>query len=293
MRALWLLACLLLVCGQMARADERIIYQPLNSDMHLSQGQWRQIWQASVEQGAHTLIVQWTSYGDQTFGGADGWLARALRLAHEQGLKLVMGLYMDAAYYQRIDRLDSAGLASYWGAQLGRSLAQQRHVRQQWNLPVEGWYLPMELDDFHFLDSGRRDALQRQLKTFSDQLDAPLHISAFSVGKLAPGVQAQWLAQLAGLNIQVWWQDGAGTARLPALVRQGYAAALPCTVGIVHEAFRQTSKQGQPFRAAPAAPASTAISCHPVAVFELRYRPWGRPLLERQRAEPAAPAANP
>jgi hypothetical protein len=127
--------------------------------------------------------------------------------------------------------------------------------------------------------------LQRQLKTFTAELDAPLHISAFSVGKLAPEVQAQWLAQLAGLNIQVWWQDGAGTGRLPALVRDGYAAALPCTIGIVHEAFRQISKEGQPFRAQPALPASTRSGCHPTAVFELRYRPWGRLLLESQRSK--------
>lgn len=283
MRAFLLLACLLLGSVQTARADERIFYQPLNSDAPLGQAQWRQIWQASVKHGAHTLIVQWTAYGDQAFGGADGWLADALRLAHEQGLKLVLGLAMDSAYYQRIDQLDSAGLASYWAAQLGRSLAQQRQVRQQWNLPVDGWYLPMELDDLHFQDSGRRDELQRQLKAFTGQLDAPLHISAFSVGKLAPAVQAQWLAQLATLNIQVWWQDGSGTGRLPALVRDGYLAALPCRIGIVREAFRQTSKPGQPFHAEPAPPGSTGNGCHPTAVFELRYRPWGKLLLENQR----------
>ncbi|WP_166365139.1 DUF4434 family protein [Pseudomonas akapageensis] len=285
MRAL-LLACLMLATVQSAHADERIFYQPLNSDAQLSPAQWRQIWHDSVKQGAHTLIVQWTAYGDQGFGGADGWLANSLRQAHGQGLKLVVGLAMDAAYYQRINQLDSAGLANYWAAQLGQSLAQQRQVRQHWNLPVEGWYLPMELDDFHFLDGGRREQLQRQLQAFSAKLDAPLHISAFSVGKLSPSVQAQWLAQLAALKIQVWWQDGVGTGRLPALVREGYAAALPCTIGIVHEAFRQTSKPDQPFRAEPAKPASIGSGCHPTAVFELRYRPWGRSLLASQHKAP-------
>lgn len=282
MRTLLLLACLLLSGAQMACADTRIIYQPLNSDAQVSPAQWRQIWQASARQGAQTLIVQWTAYGDQTFGGANGWLAQTLRLAQEQGLKLVLGLSLDAAYYQRIDQLDSAGLANYWATQLGQALAQQRQLREQWKLPVAGWYLPMELDDLHFQDSARRDELQRQLKAFTTKLEAPLHISAFSAGKLAPAVQGQWLAQLAGLGMQVWWQDGAGTGRLPPLVRQSYAAALPCSVGIIHEAFRQTSKPGQPFRAEPAAPATTG-GCHAVAVFELRYRPWGRPLLDNQR----------
>ncbi|MCY1402227.1 hypothetical protein D9M71_173640 [compost metagenome] len=282
MRTLLLLACLLLSGAQMACADTRIIYQPLNSDAQVSPAQWRQIWQASARQGAQTLIVQWTAYGDQTFGGANGWLAQTLRLAQEQGLKLVLGLSLDAAYYQRIDQLDSAGLANYWATQLGQALAQQRQLRQHWKLPVEGWYLPMELDDLHFQDAGRRAELQRQLKSFTAQLDAPLHISAFSAGKLSPAVQGQWLAELAGLGIQVWWQDGAGTGRLPPLVRDSYAAALPCTIGIIHEAFRQTSAHDQPFRAEPAEP-STAGGCHRVAVFELRYRPWGRLLLNNQR----------
>lgn len=280
-RLLWVI-CLLLV-SVVARADERIFYQPLNVDARLGQAQWRQIWQDTARQGVHTLIVQWTAYGDSDFGGAQGWLANSLRLAQEQGLKLVLGLSMDPAYYQRIDELDSAGLASYWQAQLGRSLAQQQKLRKDWKLPVSGWYLPMELDDLHFLAADRRQTLQRQLKDFAGQLDAPLHLSAFSAGKLAPQVNGRWLGQLAGQGLQVWWQDGAGTERLPALVRNSYAAALPCSVGIVQEAFRQVSATGTAFRAEPASLSATPAGCHPSAVFSLRYRPWGKVILDNQR----------
>ena len=228
------------------------------------------------------MIVQWTAYGDSNFGGANGWLASSLRLAHEQGLKLVLGLSMDPAYYQRINELDSAGLASYWQAQLGQSLAQQQTLRKDWKLPVSGWYLPLELDDLHFLPADRRTTLQRQLKDFAGKLDAPLHISAFSAGKLAPQVNGQWLGALANAGLQVWWQDGVGTGRLPALVRRGYASALPCPVGIVREAFRQVSTEGQPFRAQPATPDATSAGCHPTSVFSLRYRPWGKVILDNQ-----------
>ena len=65
------------------------------------------------------MIVQWTAYGDSNFDGANGWLASSLRLAHEQGLKLVLGLSMDPAYYQRINELDSAGLASSLASSTG------------------------------------------------------------------------------------------------------------------------------------------------------------------------------
>lgn len=283
--ARFLLVFCLLLSSMTVRADERIFYQPLNVDAGLSQAQWQRIWQDTTRQGVQTVIVQWTAYGDSDFGGADGWLASSLKQAHAQGLKLVLGLSMDPAYYQRIDELDSPGLGAYWQAQLGRSLAQQQTLRKDWKLPVSGWYLPLELDDLHFLAVDRRQTLQRQLSDFASKLDAPLHVSAFTAGKLAPQVNGQWLGGLASTGIQVWWQDGAGTGRLPPLVRNSYASALPCTVGIVREAFRQVSAEGQPFRAEPAAPDTTPSGCHSMAVFSLRYQPWGNVILDNQRKQ--------
>lgn len=269
--------CLLALCLP-ATADQRLFYQPLNRDASITPAQWQQLWHATVAQGGKTLIVQWSAYGDSDFGGAQGWLANSLRSAHAQGLQLVLGLYMDPAYYQRLEALDGKGQNSYWKAQLGRSLSQYQQLRNAWQLPVDGWYLPMELDDQHFREAERRDALYTQLQAFNRQLDKPLHISAFSAGKLSPGINAAWLEQLAGLGLTVWWQDGAGTGRLPALVRQGYEQALPCQVGVVREAFRQVSGPGQAFRAEPAEP-KLSSGCHAEAVFALRYRPWAKGVL--------------
>ncbi|MFP3865302.1 DUF4434 family protein [Pseudomonas capeferrum] len=269
--------CLLTLCLP-AAADQRLFYQPLNRDASVTPAQWQQLWRATAAQGGKTLIVQWSAYGDSDFGGAKGWLANSLREARAQGLELVLGLYMDPSYYQRLEQLDGEGLSSYWKAQLGRSLGQYTQLRDRWQLAVDGWYLPMELDDLHFRESSRRDALYSQLQAFNRQLDKPLHISAFSVGKLAPRVNGAWLGQLASLGLTVWWQDGAGTGRLPALVRDGYEQALPCRVGVVREAFRQVSAPGQVFKAQPAEP-KLGTGCHAEAVFDLRYRPWARGVL--------------
>ncbi|WP_166225498.1 DUF4434 family protein [Pseudomonas atagonensis] len=290
--ARWMLFFCLLLGTFAARADERVFYQPLNVDATLSHAQWQKVWQDTAKQGTRTVIVQWTAYGDAQFGGANGWLANSLRQARQQGLQLVLGLKMDPAYYQRIDELDTSGLAMYWQAQLGRSLAQQQKLRKEWKLPVSGWYLPLELDDLHFLAADRRATLQRQLKDFAGKLDAPLHVSVFSTGKLAPAVNAQWLAEMSTVGVQVWWQDGAGTGRLAPLVRNGYASALPCSVGIVREAFRQVSSEGQPFRAEPAAPDASQTGCHPGATFSLRYRPWGRVILDNQRNHQGSDVQN-
>ncbi|WP_285415766.1 DUF4434 family protein [Pseudomonas sp. efr-133-TYG-5] len=290
--ARWIVFFCLMLGASMTQADERVFYQPLNVDANLTTAQWQKIWQDTAQHGTRTLIVQWTAYGDSDFGGADGWLANSLKLAERQGLQLVLGLAMDPAYYQRIEQLDSAGLKFYWQAQLGRSLAQQYKLRQDWKLKVSGWYLPLELDDLHFLAADRRATLQRQLKDFASRLDAPLHVSAFSAGKLAPQVTGSWLGDLSATGIQVWWQDGAGTRRLAPQVRDGYASALPCSVGIVREAFRQVSAEGQPFRAEPANPDATPAGCHRTAVFSLRYRPWGRVILDNQRTQQGRDVQN-
>lgn len=228
-----LIAVLLFALSLSATADEHLFYQPLERDAQLSQAQWRTLWKAAAAQGGKTLIVQWSAYGANDFGGAQGWLANTLRLAHEQGLQLVLGLYRDAAYDQHIDELDGVGLMAYWQTQLGKSLAQQRKVREQWQLPVTGWYLPMTVDDLHFHSADRRQALYTQLQAFNRRLDAPLHISAFSAGRLSPAVNARWLEQLASLKLRVWWQDGLGSSRLAPLVRQGYLDALPASIDIV------------------------------------------------------------
>ncbi|WAB95920.1 DUF4434 family protein [Pseudomonas putida] len=273
----FLAICMLALCLP-ALADQRLFYQPLNRDADISPAQWQRLWQATAAQGGKSLIVQWSAYGDSDFGGAQGWLANSLRQARAQGLELVLGLYMDPDYYKRIEQSDSEGLSSYWKAQLGRSLSHYQQLRQDWSLDVVGWYLPMELDDLHFHDAQRREALYSQLQAFNRQLDKPLHLSAFSAGRLAPRVNAAWLDQLAQLGLTVWWQDGAGTGRLPPLVRQGYEQALPCRVGVVREAFRQVSGPGQAFRAQAAEPVLTG-GCHAEAVFALRYRPWARGVL--------------
>lgn len=269
---------LLVLCAADLQADERLFFQPLNADSRLDQRTWRDIWRASADGGVKVLMVQWTLYGESDFGGRDGWLANSLRAAHEQGLQLVLGLYMDPAYYQRQQELDGPGLEAYWQYQLGLSLAQQRLLREQWKLPVTGWYLPMELDDVQFQAGERRQVLRRQLKDLAGKLDAPLHLSAYSAARLSPEVYAGWLGDLHGLGLMLWWQDGEGTASLPKAVRRAYGQALPCSIGIVREAFRQVSADGEPFRAEPTEPKRLYPACHATSVFSLRYRPWGAPL---------------
>jgi hypothetical protein len=193
----------------------------------------------------------------------------------------VIGLAADPAYFQTVlqpgwkDRFND-----YWAGLQRQSLAQQQRLLprlRQLGLSVAGWYLPAELSDRLFAEAPRRAAIRSQLQQLAGRLDQPLHISAYSTGQLSPDANGAWLQQLQDAGLQVWWQDGEGIADLPALVRRAYLQAVPCPVGIVREAFRQTSAAGAPFTAVPATP-QPPLACHPNAVFSLQYLPWATAL---------------
>lgn len=270
-----LLACLATTLNGRVAA-ETIFYQPLNRDAGLGPQQWQQIWQQARAHGFDRVIVQWSAYGDERFE-QDDWLLTSLTEAHRQGLTLVIGLAADPTYFQTVlqpgwkDRFND-----YWAGLQRQSLAQQQRLLPRLNqrgLPVAGWYLPAELSDRLFAETTRRDAIRSQLQLLASRLDKPLHISAYSTGQLSPAANGAWLQQLQDAGLQVWWQDGEGIGELPALVRRTYLQAVPCPVGIVREAFRQTSATGAPFTAVPAPP-QPPLLCHPNAVFALQYLPW-------------------
>jgi hypothetical protein len=272
-------ACLASVLNRPVAA-ETIFYQPLNRDGSLGPQQWQQIWQQARTHGFDRVIVQWSAYGDERFE-QDDWLLASLAEADRQGLALVIGLAADPAYFQTVlqpgwkDRFND-----YWAGLQRQSLAQQQRLLprlRQLGLPVAGWYLPAELSDRLFAEAPRREAIRSQLQQLASRLDQPLHISAYSTGQLSPDANGAWLQQLQDAGLQVWWQDGEGIAELPALVRRAYLQAVPCPVGIVREAFRQTSTAGAPFTAVPATP-QPPLACHPNAVFALQYLPWATAL---------------
>lgn len=261
----------------MATMTNHLIYQPHGRDSALSKDQWQLLWKNARAHGVTTMIIQWTRHGNDEFGGQDGWLARALRLAENAGLSLILGLVHDPQYYEILP--NNARFSSYWYNQLSQSAKQQKHLIETWSLSPVGWYLPLELDDWLFKDDRVRRELEQQLASASKVLKGPLHLSMFTGGFLTPEVYAEWANTLAGTGWHIWWQDGEGTQQLLPAVRRAYRRALPCQVGIISEAFSQVSKEDEPFRAVSAPIVDMPDGCHPRATFSLRYLPWAKPLL--------------
>ena len=202
-----LLACLALPC--MARPLTALFYQPQSRDRNVAAEQWPGIFATARAQGFDTLVIQWTRFGE-AFADADGrdWLTARLREAHSARLKLVLGLAADEDSFARL-QAPAEALDGYF-----RQLSQRNRLLAQFWLEtlgeqaIDGWYLPVEIDDRRWREDDARASLEaylrrevRQLRRFGER---PVYISSFFAGNMAParsfvsdGVYSRFQVQLA------------------------------------------------------------------------------------------------
>ena len=294
----WLIALPLLLAPLLAGATTAIFYQPQLRDRDVTQAQWPELFAQIHAQGFDTLVVQWTQYGD-AFGDPAGhaWLLQRVREARAAGLRIVLGLGSDPAFFQRQEVVPEA-LGDYLHT-LSRHNAE---VAGRWNgelgsAAIAGWYLPIEIDDRRWRDPKARKQLQDYLATERRQLDRiaarPVFVTSFFAGNMTPSRYVELLADVQRSGVRVWVQDGAGTGRLRQGERELYLGAIgqcagPHANGMVYEIFRQTGED-KAFTASalPSVEASAALAqrapCEGDSVFfELRYLPAMEKVLRRQ-----------
>lgn len=295
--ALRRLVALLLLVPLLASATTAIFYQPQLRDREVAQALWPSVFAHVHARGFDTLVVQWTRYGD-AFGDPAGhaWLLQRVREAHAAGLRIVLGLDSDPAFFQRQEA--SAGELDEYLHTLSR---RNGEVARQWagdlgSEAIAGWYLPIEIDDRRWRDPAARRRLQDYLAVERHQLDSiaqrPVYVTSFFAGNMTPSRYAELLADIQRSGVRAWVQDGAGTGRLNRGERELYLdAASQCAGshahGIVYEIFRQTGED-KAFTASalPAAEASAALAqrapCGGDSLFfELRYLPEMAAVLRR------------
>lgn len=296
-RARWVLAMALLWAPWLAEAATALFYQPQLRDRELAAAQWPGVFAQVRGRGFDTLVVQWTQYGD-AFGDPAGhaWLLQRVREAHAAGLRIVLGLHGDPAFFQR-QEMPVASLDDYL-----RTLARQdAEVARRWladlgDAAIAGWYLPMEIDDRRWREPDARDVLRDYLALERRQLDRiaarPVYVTTFFAGHMAPSGYAELVADVRRSGVLPWVQDGIGTGRLSRGETAIYlSAAASCdgrgAAGVVYEVFRQTGGDAA-FRAEPlgvgemeGALAQRAPCGGDSGVFELRYLPG----MEGLRAE--------
>lgn len=280
---LWLLTPLL------AGATTAIIYQPQLRDRDVVQAQWPALFAHLRGQGFDTLVMQWTEYGD-AFSDPQGhaWLLQRVREARASGLRVVVGLNSDPAFFQR-QQASKEALGDYLHMLLRRNDTLARQWADELGAEtIAGWYLPIEIDDKRWREPDARRQLQHYLMSERRQLDRiaqrPVYVTSFFAGNMTPSRYAELLEDVQRSGVRAWVQDGAGTARLGMGERKLYLdaasqCAAPHARGVVFEIFHQIGGD-QAFRASSlsADEATEALAqrapCEGDSVFfELRYLP--------------------
>ncbi|MEA3588551.1 DUF4434 domain-containing protein [Pseudidiomarina sp. 1APP75-27a] len=256
-----------------------VMYQPLNRDAEMGPYGWNYLFQSIARTPIEFGVVQWVQYGADSFSQPTPWLATALS-TWQRHMPLWLGLHTEHDYFTKMAEGKAAQqefFTTYLRKVNGTAARWQGWI-QQHQAQFLGWYIPLELSDAYFATADERRQLHDFLRELKQRLGrSPLAISVFMSAELPASEFDAWLQQIQDLGYQVWLQDGAGTQALTATQREAYFAHLNCDVGLINEAFIQTSQQ--PFRARPATPAELAKAqarqpdCHPRILFSLRYLP--------------------
>lgn len=281
-----LAACLALALPLWAQAMTGVIYQPQLRDMAVPAERWPAIFAAVREQGIDTLVVQWGHYGEAFSDKASfAWLVLRVQEARAAGLKIVAGLSADPAFFERQDQPNNV-----LGGYLRRLADEDRTLAQRWIATlgkdaIDGWYLPIEIDDKRWRDSDAADVLAlhlaREVGLLRTLGERPVYVTSFFVGNMAPDRYADLLARLGATGVRPWVQDGAGVGRLSDEERALYLDAVArrgAANGSVFEVFRSTGDSTS-FRAVPLPASETAailarrVEGKDNIFFSLRYLP--------------------
>jgi hypothetical protein len=232
---------------------EGTVWQPDARTTH-PQGIWERA-------GAHTLLVQWTALGEQSFvEGCGGTPATTAlpdwhRIAREPWAKdVILGLAGQGD--EAVARRDVAALV-----QRSRCLAALATP-----LHVTGWYFPVEVD------ATWQEATQ--LPALLADLPRPLWISVYDRANVGPEALAVWLDGWLPKDVGVFFQDGVGVHARSAPVAREYLGVLQKHLGarrvrLIAEAFRPAV--GGSFRPATLdelVPQLAAYGGQPVYLFD-------------------------
>jgi hypothetical protein len=248
---------------------------------------WKAVFASMRAIGVTEVVVQWSvndatpTYASTHFPTSPSEsLPTVLAAAREQGMRLVLGLVHDPAFWAKIDR-DPKLVRVYFRRLRNASLAAARELAAlaQGNPAFAGFYIPQEIDDRNWLDPDRGKVLVEFLGELTKGLrdiapDAPVAISGFSNAFAEPGLLRQFwegLLRQTGID-RVLFQDGIGVAKLR-----------PGETGVFLEAVSQAARAtGRMFT--PVVETFTQIDGPPLNDKPFRAVPASLERLKRQLA---------
>lgn len=237
-----------------------VFWQPQHRDFVITSAQWIKLFAELKRQGVDTLVLQWARYGESFSEKDREALIGTLQLASAQDLRIILGLYADPEFFE-LQKQSRTTLPTYLTQLTALDLKEFRQWLNSSNIKVDGWYISAEIDDLNWRDVESQRVLLHWLgalqQSISVESSAPIYISSFFAGHMAPQAYRELLESIKGLGLNVWVQDGSGIDRLSWTERQLYLNELElckdnsAAQGLVYEIFQQQPSEDDSFKAIP------------------------------------------
>lgn len=262
--------------NEQSRCLQGSYIQLLDQHASWSNLEWRALFDNLAALQVDYLVVQWSALDRRPFyrsvpvtGAPELPLESIVRMADAGGMRVLVGLSHDLAYWTRVGRADRRAYLVE-RLRINRQVAAELQPLVATHPSFVGWYISEEIDDVNWTDPVDRLALFNYLGELSNYLRKLT--PAFHVGvsgfvnrrTSAPALRDFWIELLARAPAidQVYFQDGIGVDKLTLAELPRYYSAMRDATGAagrelvpVVEAFRQTAgaplSKGE-FKAEPA-----------------------------------------
>ncbi len=190
--------------------------------------EWRQLFDELRTIGINTLFLQWTVLDRKPLfqtarneTRANTPLGSILDLAAQSGIRVWFGLALDSSYWEEIKQPADL-LRPYFRRRLQDLAGFLDDLNAATaGAPFAGWYIPDEIDDRTWLDSGKRAVLKKYLTETVALLRArrpgsKVAISGFSNSFADPDLLASFWADViraSGIDLLLF-QDGVGEGKV-------------------------------------------------------------------------------
>ena len=192
--------------------------QPWLDHTNWTAADWQRSMNLARRVGCRQLVVQWSGILGGTEGGwqlSDSSFRMLFNAADQAGINIRVGLPFEQRWWQAISA-DETALRAFFE----ESLQRAHEWLQQSTLPRQrrfaGWYVPYELEQYHWADAQRRQWLAEWLQALQRAAVARGGDCAISTyySRLATdgSLVSLWESVLATTTLRPMIQDGVGVA---------------------------------------------------------------------------------
>ena len=249
-----------------------LFYQPLAKDTSITAKQWNTMLELAVQQGASSLIIQWTRYQGYDFV-KNGTLQNVLAAAEKHDLPYWIGLTLPVDYFSPHQGGIAFTAKFIEGLTLSnRQLATLQLLGFDDSALFRGWYLPVEISSEDLKKAHSQQRVTSAIEKFKQRTNAPLAISYYMAQKATTNLALEHINHLNKSIDHLWVQRGNGLNARPGF--DELLPQLPCQIGVINELFIESKTSSGEFFASGKSRQPQEVllkSCHPQLMFSLRY----------------------